>query len=87
MQKNGASLHLSHKINNFAPFEYSIAVIAQLVEHQLPKLRVASSSLVYRSWKAKREFGFFCIGVWVALSLSASAHGRYFQVFGTYLGK
>ena len=25
------------------------AVIAQLVEHQLPKLRVASSSLVYRS--------------------------------------
>ena len=28
-----------------------IAVIAQLVEHQLPKLRVASSSLVYRSYK------------------------------------
>ena len=27
----------------------SNAVIAQLVEHQLPKLRVASSSLVYRS--------------------------------------
>ena len=25
------------------------AVVAQLVEHQLPKLRVASSSLVYRS--------------------------------------
>ena len=30
-------------------FALSIAVIAQLVEHQLPKLRVASSSLVYRS--------------------------------------
>ena len=28
------------------------AVVAQLVEHQLPKLRVASSSLVYRSlWR------------------------------------
>ena len=25
------------------------AAVAQLVEHQLPKLRVASSSLVYRS--------------------------------------
>ncbi len=30
-------------------FAYKYAVIAQLVEHQLPKLRVASSSLVYRS--------------------------------------
>jgi hypothetical protein len=29
------------------------AEIAQLVEHQLPKLRVASSSLVFRS---KRDF-------------------------------
>ena len=28
----------------------NFAVIAQLVEHQLPKLRVASSSLVYRSY-------------------------------------
>ena len=37
------------------------AVIAQLVEHQLPKLRVASSSLVYRS-KARTFvcLGFFC---------------------------
>ena len=34
-------------ILNFA-LEY--AVVAQLVEHQLPKLRVASSSLVYRSY-------------------------------------
>ena len=30
----------------FAPFN---AVVAQLVEHQLPKLRVTSSSLAYRS--------------------------------------
>ena len=28
------------------------AAVAQLVEHQLPKLRVASSSLVCRSWKS-----------------------------------
>ncbi len=32
-------------------FALTYAVIAQLVEHQLPKLRVASSSLVYRSQK------------------------------------
>lgn len=31
------------------------AAVAQLVEHQLPKLRVASSSLVRRSWP--RSFG------------------------------
>ncbi len=29
----------------------STAVVAQLVEHQLPKLRVTSSSLAYRSQK------------------------------------
>ena len=33
----------------FINFAAPIAVVAQLVEHQLPKLRVASSSLVYRS--------------------------------------
>ena len=32
-----------------ASFLPTFAVVAQLVEHQLPKLRVASSSLVYRS--------------------------------------
>ena len=33
--------------NNY--FCNSKAVVAQLVEHQLPKLRVVSSSLIYRS--------------------------------------
>ena len=35
---------INRKIENFAE-------IAQLVEHQLPKLRVASSNLVFRSFK------------------------------------
>ena len=35
-------------------FAYPSAVIAQLVEHQLPKLRVAGSSPVYRSNNPKR---------------------------------
>ena len=30
-------------------FALANAVVAQLVEHQLPKLRVTSSSLAYRS--------------------------------------
>ena len=37
--------------------DHSIAVVAQLVEHQLPKLRAAGSSPVYRSNKAE-------IGLW-----------------------
>ena len=32
-----------------SPLEIAQAEIAQLVEHQLPKLRVASSNLVFRS--------------------------------------
>ena len=38
-----------------------IAEIAQLVEHDLAKVGVASSSLVFRSDKAAREGGFICI--------------------------
>ena len=40
------SLAFRLKVSTFA---IENAVVAQLVEHQLPKLRVASSSLVYRS--------------------------------------
>ena|GEM_PF-2176835 len=36
------------------------AVVAQLVEHQLPKLRVAGSSPVYRSMKVATGY-FYCI--------------------------
>ena len=49
----GWDLQKSKNNCNFATlsgkFPSRNAVIAQLVEHQLPKLRVASSSLVYRS--------------------------------------
>ena len=38
----------------------SFAEIAQLVEHDLAKVGVASSSLVFRSGKAAREGGFSC---------------------------
>ena len=43
-------MSVTAKIRTFAA---SIAVVAQLVEHQLPKLRVAGSSPVYRSNKEK----------------------------------
>lgn len=36
-----------------------IAVVAQLVEHGLPKPRVASSSLVYRSISKRCETGIY----------------------------
>ena len=48
-----------------------IAEIAQLVEHNLAKVRVASSSLVFRSFYNKQEIpvsirlrGFFCFLFW-----------------------
>ena len=37
------------KMLKFALLNLEYAIIAQLVEHQLPKLRVAGSSPVYRS--------------------------------------
>ncbi len=39
---------------------YEIAEIAQLVEHNLAKVGVASSSLVFRSWKDSKLLSFFC---------------------------
>ncbi len=47
---------ISKKMSNFVSKSEKLrhAVVAQLVEHQLPKLRVASSSLVYRSLEIKR---------------------------------
>ena len=51
--------------------ESSHAEIAQLVEHNLAKVRVASSSLVFRSFYNKQEIpvsirlrGFFCFIFW-----------------------
>ena len=56
------------KISTFAS---AIAEIAQLVEHNLAKVRVASSSLVFRSFYNKQEIpvsirlrGFFCSIFW-----------------------
>ena len=46
-----------------APKAEANAAVAQLVEHQLPKLRVAGSSPVCRSWKRgflMTDFLFFC---------------------------
>ncbi len=49
----------------------SFAEIAQLVEHNLAKVRVASSSLVFRSKKKEAESfdsaSFFCLPFTVAL--------------------
>ena len=57
------------KLLTFAPV--NIAEIAQLVEHNLAKVRVASSSLVFRSFYNKQEIpvsirlrGFFCFIFW-----------------------
>ena len=47
----------------FCGEELGYAVIAQLVEHQLPKLRVAGSSPVYRSKSQDFGSGSFCFGV------------------------
>ncbi len=44
--QNNPDLYVSKLICNFVAEN---AVVAQLVEHQLPKLRVAGSSPVYRS--------------------------------------
>ena len=52
--------------------EVKNAVVAQLVEHQLPKLRVASSSLVYRS---EEERG--CVGLRRNLFLMMPAYGAF----------
>ena len=51
------------KISTFAS---AIAEIAQLVEHNLAKVRVASSSLVFRSelkrvFRVKPGYSFFCL--------------------------
>ena len=46
-----------------APKAEANAAVAQLVEHQLPKLRVAGSSPVCRSWKKRisdDRFPLFC---------------------------
>ena len=40
-------------LNKMPTFATAIAEIAQLVEHNLAKVRVASSSLVFRSRKAQ----------------------------------
>ena len=47
--KTDETLPHTSLIDIFTDMNLTFAVIAQLVEHQLPKLRVASSSLVYRS--------------------------------------
>ena len=41
------------------------AEIAQLVEHDLAKVGVASSSLVFRSIKVPSQFGIFYVSAWV----------------------
>ena len=47
---------------HFSIFIFFHAEIAQLVEHNLAKVGVASSSLVFRSWKfIVRWVSFFCI--------------------------
>ena len=45
-----------------------IAEIAQLVEHNLAKVGVASSSLVFRSTKIQNYLDFFCFMVFAILS-------------------
>ena len=45
-------------------FASPIAVVAQLVEHQLPKLRVTSSTLAYRSKEKALKYDqslFYCV--------------------------
>ena len=42
-------MHNPKNVCNFAERKTNIAAVAQLVEHQLPKLRVAGSSPVCRS--------------------------------------
>ena len=57
-------MHRTKKVYNFAfPTQilYSVAAVAQLVEHQLPKLRVAGSSPVCRSRKKEISFFFLCL--------------------------
>ena len=44
------------------------AEIAQLVEHNLAKVGVASSSLVFRSTKIQNYLDFFCFMVFAILS-------------------
>ena len=49
----------------FINFASAIAIVAQLVERWLPKPKVASSRLVYRSWKDFRfwkSFLFYRLG-------------------------
>ena len=70
MAKNIAErIGIFKTIANFANLK-ATAEIAQLVEHQLPKLRVASSNLVFRSFIIKQlqrcdcffvmlDFGYF----------------------------
>ena len=62
--------NLGNKKNSitFAPHKRNAAV-AQLVEHQLPKLRVASSSLVCRS-KPKPAVNFHWPPVFISSSLA-----------------
>ena len=46
------------------------AAVAQLVEHQLPKLRVAGSSPVCRSQRSSdRSFSFLSLGLLACLTL------------------
>ena len=40
---------MSELVNNFSMFGVSKAEIAQLVEHQFPKLKAAGSNPVFRS--------------------------------------
>ena len=57
--------------SHFLHEERIFAEIAQLVEHNLAKVRVASSSLVFRSKKKEAESfdsaSFFCLPFTVAL--------------------
>ena len=71
------SLEYIAKLPTFAPVN---AEIAQLVEHNLAKVRVASSSLVFRSFQIKKSrkhcsvlAGFFCcMEVVVTVSVAQS---------------
>ena len=54
------------------------AEIAQLVEHNLAKVGVASSSLVFRSKKAlEKSEAFFVIGIYRRTSLSHAPVARF----------
>ena len=67
-------LSVTAKIRTFAA---SIAVVAQLVEHQLPKLRVAGSSPVCRFLKAASIAAF----IMSEIHLVAKVRAKYLEFY------